>query len=284
MRALRPIALFAAVLSTAILAACDDGPTGNEAQPNRALYAAALTLDGRVGAFVVDGADALDVGAILEVRFENDRSIVGRLFAPAGVLGESAVDLEFVGSWSASDGDARIDPTAQTFLEELAFSIEPGRLTAEGSVDGRAFLVTLQSVARSDPTLVDTGVEVLEVLAVSSTGDGEVAWGEMVVESEANETIALALQACPVFLRARPENEDEVVWDQAIHQGCDGLRRLLILDPGESVTLRTPSQTPQDVLRDELPSGFYDFSVVLPLDGEEIEVEIDARTFISGDD
>lgn len=257
------------------LAGCrgPSGPSGP--QPHKALYAAALTLDGRVGTFEVrDGSRITDVvtaGGLIEVVFENDRSVVGRLHVPPGLLGDTAIDTRIDGRWRVVDDRLRIAPRAGTFLEEIAFEMHGPRITAEAEVGGRVLEIELMSVARADPTLVAPDFAAFEASAGTQAVPGRGRVGRISLRNRTGRAQAVLVQPCPAFIRVYPTGESRLVWDQAEYLGCRERRRLALVGSGGSFRIDTPLFTPAHVLGGGEPDGKFDIHVVFPLGDEEIE-------------
>lgn len=269
-------ALIPLVSAVLLVAGCDGGPSGQGGPlPGQAIYAAALTLDGRVGEFVVtEGGSSVDVlalGGLIEIKLDFDRSIVGRLYVPAGVLDESEVELRFQGSWRMEGDRLRFEPSEATFLSQIAFGIDGRKLTGAETVVERSFVVSLQEVALADPTLVTPESQVFSYEAdYEGIPDvGARLW--MVVTNTSSRSQAVLLPPCPVYARGYLVEENELIWDQSAESGCEQPRRLAIVGVDEWVRLETPFFGAADVLGGEERSETIDLHAVLPLDGTEVE-------------
>lgn len=273
---------FATAIAAAgalLLAACGGGPSGPGAQqPHKTLHAAAPTLDGRVGEFVVQSGDevfdVLGAGGLVEVIFERDHTIVGRIFVPAGIVGVGEVDVEFQGTWRIEGGALRIAPDVPTLLEDLAFQVDGPRVAASGVVNGRAVSLELASVARTDPTLVDPGFTPFEYSSGRVIVPKKGLRIFVVGVDETGTDQAVLLGPCAVFGRAYPAGEESLIWDQSIEDAdCGGPRRLALVEAGGEFRVETPLITIGDVLDfGALPDGTYDLWGVLRLGAREAEV------------
>lgn len=269
-------ALISLVSAVLLVAGCDGGPSGQGGPfPRPSIYAAALTLDGRVGEFVVtesgSSVDVLALGGLIEVKLDFDRSIVGRLYVPAGVLGESEVELRFQGSWRMEGDRLRFESSEATFLSQIAFEVGGSQLTGAETAGERGFVVSLQEVASADPTLVGTQSRVLEYAGghESVSEAGTRLW--MVVTNTSPRSQALLLSVCPAFARGYLVEENRLIWDQSDDPGCEQPRRLAIVGVDEWFRLDTPLFSPSDVFGGEEGSGTIDLHAVLPLGGTEVE-------------
>lgn len=123
------------------LAACGDDP--GTVTVDLALVAGDYSAAGALGAFTLtttgsDGetVDWLDRGATFTLYLTEDGMTTGRISVPGG--GENGVDFDadLAGSWSVSGDVVRFSHEADTFLRDMDFVYEEGRLIGQETFDG----------------------------------------------------------------------------------------------------------------------------------------------------
>jgi hypothetical protein len=80
--------------------------------------------------------DQLAAGSELTVTLVADGSATGRLFVPGGAEDGSHFDADLAGSWTLSGRVVTINTTADTFVRNLAFRYDNGRLRADQTFAG----------------------------------------------------------------------------------------------------------------------------------------------------
>ena len=143
--------LTAALLGTALLAACDDAPTTVDA--SMAVVAGSYTAEGSFGAITftseVQGAsttvDWLAAGGSVLLELKQDGTTTGRLFLPFEVEeGEGPLDEDLIGAWSVANGVITFDHEADTFIRDTRFTYADGVLTGVETFGGTTVRVVLQ--------------------------------------------------------------------------------------------------------------------------------------------
>ena len=128
MRTLGILLLTALALPT--LAACDeDNATGlpTEAEVSGSYEATTLTFQAAGGAEV----DALAEGAYIEVDLDADGTTTGTYFVPGGNEDGSDYTADLTGTWTLIADRVRFDHDADTFIRDVVFTYEDGRLVSE---------------------------------------------------------------------------------------------------------------------------------------------------------
>ena len=71
--------------------------------------------------------DLLKAGAVFTLLLLPRGATAGYLYLPA-TAGDSEVVADMAGSWTMSEGVILVSQTADTFVRDLGFFVEPGRL------------------------------------------------------------------------------------------------------------------------------------------------------------
>lgn len=276
--------LVAMLASFLVIPACDQNISdpGGPRQPQRAVYAAGSAVGGGSIGSLTDHeggsvTDLLAEGAVIELEFHHDRSLFGRVFVPAGVLGFRAVDEEIDGRW-AVDGAGLHFPSANgTFIEDLVLEVRDRDVVGEVSIgESRRFRITLDRVAYRDPTLSgDARISDLGFEAELDISARNRAYVHVSVENEARRARSMVLEPCAVTVRQYfPDNgEPSYVWDQRDELECSDVHRVLVLEPGATAKLSTPAFTGPRVYLGEAPAGFYRVTAIVRPVSVELEVK-----------
>lgn len=136
------------VVLTLVTTSCSDpvGPSPEVIAASGNYFAhpggGAAPLDTRLGTFTVTEngvtTDMLEAGASIGVILDRNGVTDGRLLIP----GE--IDARLYGSWTLEDGVVRFSHEADTFVRDMEFRAENGRLVGEAVFDGVTIRVTLE--------------------------------------------------------------------------------------------------------------------------------------------
>lgn len=278
--------LFAAL--TALLAACEDttpvpiGPDDELAVAGT--WAASPAEGGEFGAifFRADTADIsrdmIAEGASLVLGLHPNGATSGRIFVPANAEGVPDFDEDLTGTWRIEGGRVLLDHDADTFLRDISFDLDGGRLVADEAVGGVRVQLQLERVEPrngGNPVSGPAGFEAAGDLAVMESFPVQLA-GSMTFENVSAETRTLRTGTCWPLLRAYRSGEDEPVWDQAEEGVCNMFAvREDEVAPGGLVRFESPVASAADVLDNELPDGAYEMTIYFqPLESDEIEIEL----------
>ena len=126
-----------------ILLACGggdgDGATGPPAESIAGSYAATNFK-------VTDSGTTIDVlaqGGSLSITLTSQNATTGRLFVPGGGEGGVDLDADLVGTWTLSAGTVRFTQAADTFLRDIAFTVNGQTLVSQDSAGGAVFDIVL---------------------------------------------------------------------------------------------------------------------------------------------
>lgn len=244
-------------------------------------YAAATGEASRFGAVTFTAEsdasrDMLAEGASIVLDLHPDGTTSGRLFVP-GSAGEDDFDEDLAGTWVEENGIVRLDHAADTFLRDMDFAVEAGRLVGDAGFGGVDVHVTLEPISPDEIEDLGSQVgdfQVTAVLDVEESFPVQLS-GAMTFRNPGPEIRTLVTGVCWPLLRAYRPGEDTPVWDQLEEGACAMFTtRLDVVAPGDSVRFQTPLASAADVLDDELPDGTYRITVYFSTipDGE-IELE-----------
>ncbi|HUG40944.1 MAG TPA: hypothetical protein VMM12_10680 [Longimicrobiales bacterium] len=124
MRLLRAVPLLLAGLVAGT--ACDDDGTGPDREDVAGLYQATTLV-------VTDGGadtDVLAEGAFITLGLTAAGATSGTLFVPGGNDDGSDLTADLTGTWTLRGDVVTLDHAADTFLRDLDFTYEDGRLLA----------------------------------------------------------------------------------------------------------------------------------------------------------
>lgn len=123
--------------SLALLAACSD----------------ALTVESVAGSYeattftVREGStteDLLAAGASINLTLTAAGTTSGRLFVPGGAEDGSDFDADLTGAWALSGKQVTFDHAADTFIRDMPFTADDGRLSGEATFSGATLRVVLE--------------------------------------------------------------------------------------------------------------------------------------------
>ena len=280
---------FVALALVAALSACEDttpvpiGPGGELEVAGT--WAASPAEGGEFGA-ILFRADTADIsrdmiaeGASLVLGLHPNGATSGRILIPANAEGVPDFDEDLTGTWRIEDGEIHLDHDADTFLRDISFDLEDGRLVADDLVGGVRVRLELERVAPQDaggsPVPGPEGFEATGDLAIMESFPVQLA-GSMTFENVSAETRTLRTGTCWPLLRAYRPGEDEPVWDQSEEGACNLFAvREDEVAPDGAVRFESPIVSAAEVLDDELPDGAYEMTIYFhPLESDEIEIEL----------
>ncbi len=130
--------LVTAAATLAVAGACSDDPNvppGNSTVGGQ-YHATTFTASPSGGPAV----SLLTLGATLDITLAPDQTTTGRLFIPAIVTGEGALDEDLAGTWRQSHDTVFFSQTADTFIRDAPFVVHGSALVGqlvdpEGRVD-----------------------------------------------------------------------------------------------------------------------------------------------------
>lgn len=130
-------------LALAAATGCSDDPVG--AGDPIAVVAGSYSAEGAFGTVLLttrtEGSevvvDWLDRGASLLMELHGDGTTSGGLFVPGADEDGSDLDEDLTGTWTLfSDGTVGFEHEADTFIRDMRFAFEDGRLTGEDDFGG----------------------------------------------------------------------------------------------------------------------------------------------------
>ena len=130
------------------LAGCgdDDGFSPTVETVAGSYAATVFTLD--VGAAVVN---QLVLGADVAVVLAPDGTTTGHLFVPGAGTGGADLDADLAGTWSLNRGAVTFDQAADTFLRDVRFTADRGRLIGEDFAGHQIIHLTLSKNGAGTP-------------------------------------------------------------------------------------------------------------------------------------
>lgn len=88
--------------------------------------------------------DILDGGGVLNIRLSTDGTTSGDLFVPAALSGEGQdLTASLDGTWYLNEGVVHFSQNADTFVRDIPWEADPGRLIGSGTFSGTLVEVTL---------------------------------------------------------------------------------------------------------------------------------------------
>jgi hypothetical protein len=141
-----PAVLLAAALT---LAACGDSPSGADSQKLRMQQLSGSYVGFKYGAkkftTIENGqtTDWLARGASLKIDLAADGTTTGRLLVPGGDEDGSDLDASMVGNWTLKGDTVRFQQNADTFVTDMPFLVQGGRLVGSSTFGGIDVDVTL---------------------------------------------------------------------------------------------------------------------------------------------
>jgi hypothetical protein len=91
--------------------------------------------------------DFLALGSALEVTLLPDGTVQGHMFVPSLGPGGGDIDTELGGAWSLDGDQVTIESIQDTFLQDIVFTANEGRLDGEFVGNGVKVNVTLEKPA-----------------------------------------------------------------------------------------------------------------------------------------
>jgi hypothetical protein len=110
------------------------------------------TLDSVAGAyqatvFTFDGGsgptDLLAAGASVTITLAPDGTTSGRMFVPGVGAGGGDLDADLAGTWTLSGTTVTFAQGADTFMRDVPFTVELGRLRAQGTFGTEVVVLVL---------------------------------------------------------------------------------------------------------------------------------------------
>lgn len=130
--------LIATTAAVASLRCSDDGFTPS-VMDVAGSYTAAAFMSTNAGTTT----DHLAGGASFTITLAEDGTTTGRLFVPGGAEGGGDLDADMTGTWTLAGRTLRFVQTADTFVRDMPFTVEPNRLRGEATFSGTTVRVTL---------------------------------------------------------------------------------------------------------------------------------------------
>lgn len=132
---------------TVCLAGCsDDGPT--ETSLTMSLVAGNYAAEGDYGVYTttVDGqtVDQLALGLSLTLTLTEDGRTSGRFFMPEGDEDGSDYEADLTGTWTLTGNIVDFSHQADTFIRDMSFHVEGGRLTGDEMFGDTRVRIVLQ--------------------------------------------------------------------------------------------------------------------------------------------
>lgn len=96
---------------------------------------------------VTDGGtteDLLAAGASLTIDLYEGTVTTGTLLIPGGAEDGTDLEADLIGSWRLEDSTVTFFQAADTFVRDMAFRAERGRLVGEGTFDGVTIRIVLE--------------------------------------------------------------------------------------------------------------------------------------------
>lgn len=262
-----------------ILAGCEDDPTGPEGIGlDFGVYVAGPSGSGAIGSFEVDTemttTDMLEAGAAIELDLQPDGVLGGRLFVPPGAGGLARRDIVFNGTWRVRNGQIELRPDVGSFLEDIAFGVEGGRVVTGETAAGRTFRISMERVAAEDPSLPSSAGTSLQL---EGELDLDPLAGVLEVTNPTQSSIALGVGPCSVLLRA--EATDGPVFDQLDLAACEGPFEVRVIAAGAMLELRTPPTGSCEVTGGGRPDDAeYAFTLYTRFGSNDAELDVGAVT------
>lgn len=140
---LLPLAIF--------LAACgEDEPTDPDPSIRMAEVAGDYAAEGEYGVYSLtttsngETVDWLIQGLSLTMVLTADGATSGRLFVPGGDEDGSDFEADLAGTWSLNGGTAEFSHEADTFIRDMSFEVDEGRLSGDETFDDVRVQIVLQ--------------------------------------------------------------------------------------------------------------------------------------------
>ncbi|HEX6938241.1 MAG TPA: hypothetical protein VF158_02425 [Longimicrobiales bacterium] len=145
--ALRPI-IGLLVVAPLLTACSDDEPPAPEirmaevagdyvAEGDYGVYSFTTTADGQT-------TDWLAEGASVHITLTADGRTSGRLFVPGGDEDGSDFEADLAGTWSLIGDIVEFSHEADTFIRDMAFHVEDGRLSGDETFDDARVRLVLE--------------------------------------------------------------------------------------------------------------------------------------------
>ncbi len=124
-------------LAALALAACDDDPAA-PAAPDGAYEATAWT-----GIESGTTTDILAAGGVFDIVLTAQGTTTGRLFIPGSVTGEGDFDSNLAGTWTQTGSVIEFHHAADTFVRDMAFTVQGFNLVGDRTFGDLRIRVTL---------------------------------------------------------------------------------------------------------------------------------------------
>jgi hypothetical protein len=123
--------------SLALLTACSDALTVDDLAGSYS----ATTFTTQEGSATTDW---LTGGASIHVTLSAAGNTSGRLFVPGGNEDGSDLDADLTGTWALAGSQVTFQHSADTFLRDMPFTVDAGRLIGEATFSGVTVRVVLE--------------------------------------------------------------------------------------------------------------------------------------------
>jgi hypothetical protein len=87
--------------------------------------------------------DLLAMGASVTIILAPDGTTSGRMFVPGVGAGGGDLDADLAGTWALTGAAVTFDQSADTFMRDLPFTVEPSRLRTRGTFDAETVVLVL---------------------------------------------------------------------------------------------------------------------------------------------
>jgi hypothetical protein len=131
-------AAFGAVLAVTVLGCGKDAftPTSTDVAGSYAATTFTTTANGTT-------TDHLAAGASFALTLDPNGGTTGRLFIPGAAEGGGDLDADMVGTWTLSGSTVTFTQAADTFVRDMAFSVEQNRLRGDATFGDTRIRVVL---------------------------------------------------------------------------------------------------------------------------------------------
>jgi hypothetical protein len=129
--------LVLAAASLTLLPGCSDTLTVDDLAGS---YSATTFTTREAGATT----DWLAAGAFINLTLTATGNTTGRVFVPGGNEDGSDFDADLTGTWALAGSQVTFQHSADTFLRDMSFAVDAGRLTGEATFSGVTVRVVLE--------------------------------------------------------------------------------------------------------------------------------------------
>lgn len=129
--------VMATTVMFTLFSACDDPVTVDELSGSYEASTFTLTQDGSTD-------DLLAQGASITMTLTANGSTSGSMFVPEGNEDGSDFEADLAGTWTLNGSQVSFDHPADTFLRDMSFTVDGGRLAGEATFDSATLRVVLQ--------------------------------------------------------------------------------------------------------------------------------------------